>query len=76
MANTVGEAGFLFDESIDSADPIVSRIIRAEENRQIDKLIMIPSESMAPTAVRQAMGSVLSNLYAEGYPSLDTLAED
>lgn len=76
MSITVGETGFLFDESIDSADPIISRIIRAEENRQIDKLIMIPSESMAPTAVRQAMGSVLSNIYAEGYPSLDTLAED
>ena len=76
MSLTVGEKGFLFDESIDSADPIISRIIRAEEHRQIEKLIMIPSESMAPTAVRQAMGSVLSNIYAEGYPSLDALAED
>ena len=76
MSITVGERGFLFDESIDSTDPIISRIIRAEEHRQIEKLIMIPSESMAPTAVRQAMGSVLSNIYAEGYPSLDSLAED
>ncbi len=76
MSINVEEKGFLFEESIDSADHIISRIINAEESRQIEKLIMIPSESAAPTAVRQAMGSVLSNIYAEGYPSLDTLAED
>ena len=51
-------------------------IIRAEEHRQFEKLIMIPSESVAPTAVRQAMGSVFSNIYAEGYPSLEALSED
>ena len=76
MSITVGEKGLLFQESIDSADPIVSRIIRAEEHRQFEKLIMIPSESVAPTAVRQAMGSVFSNIYAEGYPSLEALSED
>lgn len=76
MSITVGEKGFLFEEPIDSTDPIVSRVIQAEEHRQIEKLIMIPSESVAPAAVRQAMGSVLSNIYAEGYPSLEVLAED
>jgi glycine hydroxymethyltransferase len=32
-------------------------------------LILIPSESQAPEAVREALGSVFQNIYAEGYPS-------
>ncbi len=33
---------------------------------------MIPSESTAPAAVREALGSVFQNLYAEGYPDEET----
>jgi glycine cleavage system T protein len=50
--------------------PAVDQIIDFEEERQARKLIMIPSESMAPRAVRQALGSVFNNVYAEGYPPL------
>ena len=51
-------------------DPDTDLIIGFEEERQARKLIMIPSESMAPRAVRQALGSVFNNVYAEGYPPL------
>ncbi len=57
-------------------DPDVEAIIGFEEERQARKLIMIPSESMAPAAVRQALGSVFNNIYAEGYPPLRMTRDD
>ncbi len=57
-------------------DPDVDLIIGFEEERQARKLIMIPSESMAPKAVRQALGSVFNNVYAEGYPPLRMTRDD
>ncbi len=51
-------------------DPDIDAIIEHEAERQARKLIMIPSESIAPLAVRQALGSVFNNVYAEGYPPL------
>ena len=57
-------------------DPDTDAIIGHEEERQARKLIMIPSESMAPLAVRQALGSVFNNVYAEGYPPLRMTRED
>lgn len=53
-----------------AVDPDIDTIIGFEEERQARKLIMIPSESMAPRAVRQAQGSAFNNVYAEGYPPL------
>jgi glycine cleavage system T protein len=57
-------------------DPDIDAIIGFEEERQARKLIMIPSESMAPKAVRQALGSVFNNVYAEGYPPLRMTRDD
>ena len=59
---------FLFRGSLDQIDPDVSRLIRVETERQYKKLILIPSESSAPLAVRESLGSVFQNIYAEGYP--------
>jgi glycine cleavage system T protein len=55
---------------LEEVDPDIDLIIGFEEERQARKLIMIPSESMAPQAVRGALGSVFNNVYAEGYPPL------
>lgn len=49
-------------------DPEVYAAIQAEEQRQQDGLEMIASENYTSPAVMQAVGSVLTNKYAEGYP--------
>src|SRR5688572_28460702 len=49
-------------------DPDVYQAIVAEEHRQQDGLEMIASENYTSLAVMQAVGSVLTNKYAEGYP--------
>jgi glycine hydroxymethyltransferase len=49
-------------------DPDVFAAIQAEELRQQDGLEMIASENYTSVAVMQAVGSVLTNKYAEGYP--------
>jgi glycine hydroxymethyltransferase len=63
---------FLFRDDLDVLDPAVAGLIELEAERQARKLIMIPSESYIPRAVRQALGSVFANVYAEGYPLPET----
>ena len=58
----------LFRGNLASIDPEVSTLIGHETERQARKLILIPSESTAPQAVRESLSSPFQNLYAEGYP--------
>jgi glycine hydroxymethyltransferase len=53
---------------IQSQDPAVWAAMEAEFERQQDGLEMIASENYTSQAVMQAVGSVLTNKYAEGYP--------
>ena len=55
-------------QDIADADPVVAGLLRAELDRQADTLEMIASENFTSQAVLQAVGSVLTNKYAEGLP--------
>jgi len=63
---------FLFRGKLAEVDPEVQELVDLETERQCRKLILIPSESTAPEAVREALGSVFQNIYAEGYPDEET----
>lgn len=58
----------VFNDPIASVDPDVAAVLDSELERQQTYLEMIASENFVPRAVLQAMGSVLTNKYAEGYP--------
>ncbi len=59
---------YAFGKPLSEIDPEVERLIRYEEERQNRKIIMIPSESICPSPVLEALGSAFNNIYAEGYP--------
>jgi glycine hydroxymethyltransferase len=60
---------YLFRGDLAKLDPDVYELTQLEAERQYRKLILIPSESTAPMAVREALMSAFQNIYAEGYPS-------
>ena len=49
-------------------DPEVTAIIDSEHDRQKKSVVLIASENFAPQAVLDAVGSVMTNKYSEGYP--------
>jgi glycine hydroxymethyltransferase len=65
-------ADYLFRGNLAKLDPDVYELTQLEAERQARKLILSPSESMAPMAVREALGSAFQNIYAEGYPEEET----
>jgi len=58
----------LTHSTIESQDPEIFAAIAGEEKRQRENLELIASENYASSAVREAMGCVMTNKYAEGYP--------
>ena len=58
---------YSFDE-IKAVDPEIAEAIVKEQNRQNDHIELIASENWVSKAVMAAMGSPLTNKYAEGYP--------
>jgi glycine hydroxymethyltransferase len=57
-----------FNSSLNEVDPVISSAIDNEVRRQANGLEMIASENFVSEAVLEAMGSVFTNKYAEGYP--------
>src|SRR5678810_770944 len=57
-----------FTADVSTVDPDVGNAIDAEVRRQTDGLELIASENFVSEAVLQAMGTVFTNKYAEGYP--------
>jgi glycine hydroxymethyltransferase len=54
--------------SLEETDPEIARTIADEVRRQATGLELIPSENFVSEAVLEALGSVFTNKYAEGYP--------
>jgi glycine hydroxymethyltransferase len=53
---------------LEQVDPEIAKAIRGEAERQARNLELIASENFVSEAVLEAVGSVLTNKYAEGYP--------
>lgn len=68
----MSQSDFLFRGELEELDPDVAELIRHETARQQQYLIMIPSESTVPQAVRETLSSAFHNIYAEGYPLEET----
>ncbi len=59
---------FSLSHTLERTDPEVFRAIEGEARRQEDHLELIASENCTSPAVLEAVGSVMTNKYAEGYP--------
>ena len=55
-------------EDVEKVDPQIAALLKAEFERQNSHIELIASENWVSKAVMGAMGSVLTNKYAEGYP--------
>ena len=53
---------------LNKSDPQIGKLIELEKERQKSTLQMIPSENHSSSAVREALGSILTDKYAEGLP--------
>ncbi|WP_244818404.1 serine hydroxymethyltransferase [Caballeronia sp. Lep1P3] len=58
-----------FAETLQDRDPVIASEITLELRRQQTQIELIASENIVSAAVMQAQGTVLTNKYAEGYPS-------
>ena len=63
----VGDSMYSFEE-LHSVDSAIAELINEETKRQQSKIELIASENFVSPAVMAAMGSTLTNKYAEGYP--------
>ena len=62
------EANVRMQRPLDIVDPQIADLLREEAVRQATGLELIPSENLVSEAVLEAMGSIFTNKYAEGYP--------
>jgi glycine hydroxymethyltransferase len=62
-------AGAELNKSLEETDPDLCNLIEQEKARQRSSLVLIASENFTSKAVLDALGSVLSNKYSEGYPN-------
>jgi glycine hydroxymethyltransferase len=62
------EANIRMQRPLDKVDPQIADLLREEAVREATGLELIPSENLVSEAVLEAMGSIFTNKYAEGYP--------
>ena len=62
------EANERMQRPLEVVDPQIAELLREEAQREATGLELIPSENLVSEAVLEAMGSIFTNKYAEGYP--------
>src|SRR5580704_14488958 len=62
------EANERMQRPLEAVDPAIADLLQEEAQRQATGLELIPSENLVSEAVLEAMGSIFTNKYAEGYP--------
>jgi glycine hydroxymethyltransferase len=65
MASPITTMSF---RALDKVDPDIANLIRREYKRQSETLELIASENLTSPAILEALGTLLTNKYAEGYP--------
>ncbi len=65
MASQITTMSF---RALDRVDPDIANLIRKEYRRQSETLELIASENLTSPAILEALGTLLTNKYAEGYP--------
>jgi len=68
MTSPSARANSLFNAPLSDVDPVISGIVGRELARQRAEIELIASENFVSRAVLEAVGTVLTNKYAEGYP--------
>ena len=68
MSTTIATNARLLNRPLAEVDPDIARVLDNELKRQQQGIELIASENFTSRAVLEAMGSVLTNKYAEGYP--------
>jgi len=62
------DANARMQRPLNSVDPTIAELLHEEAVREATGLELIPSENLVSEAVLEAMGSIFTNKYAEGYP--------
>merc|ERR1740139_2186691 len=68
MRSLSSSSGAYLNRDLSDQDPELLNLIEQEKARQKNSLVLIASENFTSRAVLDALGSVLSNKYSEGYP--------
>ena len=67
--NALHRNSSFFSKSLAESDPELFGSVQSELGRQRNEIELIASENYASTRILEAQGSLLTNKYAEGYPS-------
>lgn len=70
------EYSSIFFGEMEAVDREISLLARIEEERQLQKIILIPSESITPHPVREALSTAFVSIYTEGYPPIRMTQEE
>jgi len=68
LSSSSSSSGVYLNRDLSDQDPELLNLIEQEKARQRNSLVLIASENFTSKAVLDALGSVLSNKYSEGYP--------